>query len=314
MAASLRALIPVLRRAGSVVRCRQLSTGRVAMGEGLAVTDYVYGTLAVSQPRQWVVEVRLNRPEKRNAMNQAFWREMVDCFQRLSEDSSCRVVVLTGEGHSFTSGLDLVDFAPMFTQFQTAGGDVARRTVLVRRLIQPMQDTFSAIEKCMKPVIACVHSACVGGGVDMITACDIRLCSRDAWFQVKEVDLGLAADVGTLQRLPKVVGNSSWVRDVVFTARRVSADEAFQFGLVSQVCDDRETAMSTALQLAEKIASKSPVAVLGSKVNLNYSRDHTVQEGLDFAVVWNSTMLQSEDVGVAISASVQKETPVFSKL
>ncbi|CAI8019782.1 Delta(3,5)-Delta(2,4)-dienoyl-CoA isomerase, mitochondrial [Geodia barretti] len=104
-AASLRALLPVLRRAGTgVVRCRQLSTGRVAMGEGLAVSDYDYGTLAVSQPRQWVVEVRLNRPEKRNAMNQAFWREMVDCFQRLSEDSSCRVVVLTGEGQSFTSG------------------------------------------------------------------------------------------------------------------------------------------------------------------------------------------------------------------
>ncbi|CAI8023284.1 Delta(3,5)-Delta(2,4)-dienoyl-CoA isomerase, mitochondrial [Geodia barretti] len=151
----------------------------------------------------------------------------------------------------------------------------------------------------------CVSYVVVEGGYQCTGVCPM-------WWQ--EVDLGLAADVGTLQRLPKVVGNGSWVRDVVFTARRVSADEALQFGLVSQVCDDRETAMSTALQLAEKIASKSPVAVLGSKVNLNYSRDHTVQEGLDFAVVWNSTMLQSEDVGVAISASVQKETPVFSKL
>lgn len=286
-----------------------------ALGNEGRVSRYEYETLAVSQPREWVTEVRLNRPEKRNAMNQSFWREMVDCFQRLSEDSSCRVVLLTGEGKNFTSGLDLVDFGPMFSQFQTTdSADVARRAVLVHRLVQPMQDSFTAIEKCTKPVIACVHSACVGGGVDMITACDLRLCSQDAWFQVKEVELGLAADVGTLQRLPKVVGNQSWVRDIVYTARKVSAEEAFQFGLVSQVCMDKEDTFSNAIKIAEDIASKSPVAVQGSKINMNYSRDHTVDEGLHFAVVWNSTMLQSEDVGKAIMAAIQKEKAIFSKL
>lgn len=299
-----RAVFPALR--GNI--SRHFSTG------GQVLNRMEYETLAVTQPRQWVTEVRLNRPEKRNAMNQTFWKEMVECFQTLSEDSSCRVVLLTGEGKNFTSGLDLVDFAPMFSQFQSLNTDIARTTLLIRRMVQPMQNSFTAIEKCMKPVIACIHSACIGGGVDMITSCDIRLCSHDAWFQVKEVDLGMAADVGTLQRLPKVVGNDSWIRDVVYTARKITAEEALTFGLVSNVYGDKEDMLSNALKMAEDIASKSPVAVQGSKVNLNYSRDHSVEEGLDFAVGWNSTMLQSEDVSKAVMSSIQKEKPVFSKL
>ncbi|KAL5480116.1 hypothetical protein EMCRGX_G023738 [Ephydatia muelleri] len=271
-----------------------------------------YETLKVTSPREGVVQVELNRPSKSNAMNRAFWREILECFEHLSTDGGCRAVVLSGAGKNFTAGLDLMDFAESFSS--SMEGDLARKAFVLRRFIKSYQASFTAIEKCPKPVIAAVHSACIGGGVDMITACDIRVCSGDAWFQVKEVDLGLAADVGTLQRLPKVIGNDSLARELVFTARKLHADEALKVGLVSCVYPDRESLMTGALELASQIASKSPVAVQVSKINLNYSRDHPVDESLDSMANWNMAMLQSEDLLKAVQASMMKETPVFAKL
>merc|ERR1712107_759878 len=165
-----------------------------------------------------------------------------------------------------------------------------------------------------KPVIGAVHNACVGAGVDMITAMDVRLCTRDAWFCVKEVDMGLAADVGTLQRLPKVIGSQSLVNDLCFTARKMKSEEAERCGLVSRLYDDRESMMNSALELAKNIASKSPVAVQGTKVNLVYSREHSVQEGLRNMITWNMAMLQSEDVMKSAMAAMDKssdEPPSF---
>ncbi len=157
-----------------------------------------------------------------------------------------------------------------------------------------MQESFTAIEKCPQPVIAAVHSACIGGGVDLLCACDIRYASKDSFFSIKEVDVGLAADVGTLQRMPKIVGNEGFVRELAYTARRFDAKEAFERGFITRVLECKDATLKAALETAEVIASKSPVAVVGTKRFLVHARDHTVQEGLEYAANWNMVMLETE--------------------
>lgn len=194
--------------------------------------------------------------------------------------------------------------------------DVSRRFRLLQGLIARYQDSFTSIEKCNKPVIAAIHAACVGGGVDLVTAADIRLCTEDTFFQIKEVDIGLAADVGTLQRMPKVVGNESLVRELAYTARKMFADEALRLGLVSRIFRDKEAMIANALEMASLIASKSPVAVQGTKEQLNFARGHSVDEGLENMKLWNAAHLQSEDVRIAAMAQMDRSAPppTFSKL
>lgn len=274
-----------------------------------------YSSLLLSRPANSVTHVELNRPDKRNAMNRAFWSEMVTCFNEIADDPDCRVVVVSGAGKIFTAGIDMMDIAS--NVLQPEGDDTARISWNIRKILSKYQDTFSVIEKCPKPVIVAVHGACIGGGVDLITACDIRLCTQDAWFQVKEVDIGLAADVGTLQRLPKVIGSRSLVNELALTARKMYADEARSCGLVSRVFVDKEAMMAAALEMAGEIAARSPVAIQGTKVNLIYSRDHSVQEGLNYMATWNMTMLQSDDVMKSAQASMEKknlQSVAFSKL
>ncbi|XP_061682439.1 delta(3,5)-Delta(2,4)-dienoyl-CoA isomerase, mitochondrial isoform X2 [Syngnathoides biaculeatus] len=274
-----------------------------------------YTTLAISRPAQAVTHVELHRPNKRNAMNKAFWSEMVDCFNEISGDPDCRVVVVSAAGKLFTAGIDLMDMAA--DVLQPDGDDTARISWNLRKTISKYQETFSVIERCPKPVVVAVHGACVGGGVDLITACDIRLCTQDAWFQVKEVDIGLAADVGTLQRLPKVIGSRSLVNDLALTARKMYADEALNSGLVSRVFADKEAMMASALEMAGEVAARSPIAVQGTKVNLIYSRDHSVAEGLDYMATWNMSMLQTQDVMKSAQAAMEKKSVksvTFSKL
>ncbi|KAM6153209.1 delta(3,5)-Delta(2,4)-dienoyl-CoA isomerase, mitochondrial [Erethizon dorsatum] len=274
-----------------------------------------YESLQVTYAQKHVLHVQLNRPDKRNAMNKAFWREMVECFNKIGQDSDCRAVVISGAGKMFTSGIDLMDMASDFLQPQ--GDDAARIAWYLHNLICTYQKTFSVIEQCPKPVIAAIHGYCVGAGVDLITACDIRYCAQDACFQVKEVDVGLAADVGTLQRLPKVIGNQSLVNELAFTARKMMADEALHSGLVSRVLPDKERMLDAAFTLAAEISSKSPVAVQSTKVNLLYARDHSVAEGLNYVASWNMSMLQTQDIVKSIQAAMEKKdmkNVTFSKL
>ncbi|XP_041354116.1 delta(3,5)-Delta(2,4)-dienoyl-CoA isomerase, mitochondrial-like isoform X2 [Gigantopelta aegis] len=272
-----------------------------------------FETLQLTRPREFVVQVELSRPEKRNAMNTAFWREMVECFNYLSDDTDCRVVVVSAAGKMFTAGIDLTDLDGLVGTLQSKM-DVGRKAFVAKKTIKAYQETFSVIEKCPKPVIAAIHNACIGGGIDMTSACDIRYCSQDAWFQIKEIDVGLAADVGTLQRFPKIVGNDSLTRELAYTARKFYADEAKQMGFISRIFPDKETMVQSALDVASLIASKSPVAVQGTKVSLVFSRDHSVPEGLEHIAMWNQAMLQSEDLMKAAMAQVQKKKATFSKL
>ncbi|KAF6025376.1 ECH1 [Bugula neritina] len=277
-------------------------------------TQWNYQTLAVSVPNPHVAHVELNRPEKGNAMNLTFWREMVECFKSLGADGDIRAIVVSGRGKIFTGGLDLVSLTQEMPDFFDTSKDIGRRAKSLRQTIEQFQQSFTQIEQCPQPVIAAVHSACVGGGVDLVTACDVRFCSADAYFQVKEVDLGLAADVGTLQRLPKIVGNGSFVKDICYTARKVYSQEALDMGIVSRVLATKDSCVEAALNTAKLIAEKSPVAVQATKESINYSRDHPVTDSLNHVRLINQCMLQSEDVVKSAEAMLNKETAVYSKL
>lgn len=237
-------------------------------------------TLSVSNPKPYVFHVVLNRPDKYNAFNKQMWIDVKECFENLHINPDCRAIVLSGSGKHFTAGIDLTSMMQLGQELGEIE-DVSRKGYVLEPLIKLYQDSVSSLEICQKPVIAAIHSACVGAGVDFITAADIRYSTKDAWFQVKEVDIGMAADVGSLQRFPKVIGNQSLARELCFTGRKFLSDEAEKMGLVSRVFENREALLQGALELAELIASKSPIAVQATKNNMVYSLDHTNQEGLD---------------------------------
>lgn len=247
--------------------------------------DYAsYETLCIEQTKPFVFHVQLNRPDKLNAFNNTMWHELFECFNSLNQDPDCRAIVLSANGRLFTAGLDLRD-AMKWGQMMAEIDDVARKAHMLSGKIKDYQNSISSLENCLKPVIAAVHSACVGAGINLVSAADIRYCTADAWFTVKEVDIGMPADVGVLQRLPKIIGNQSLVRELAFTARKIASAEALQCGLVSRVFDTKEEMIREAVSLAETIASKSPLAVQATKKNIVYSMDHTNQEGLDQIVM-----------------------------
>lgn len=206
--------------------------------------------------------------------------DIKECFENLHINPDCRAIVLSGAGKHFTAGIDLTSMMQLGQELGEIE-DVARKGYSMESLIKLYQDSVSSLEACQKPVITAIHSACIGAGVDFITAADIRYSTKDAWFQVKEVEIGMAADVGTLQRFPKVIGSQSVARELCFTGRKFLADEAARIGLVSRVFETREELLQGAIELAEVIASKSPIAVQATKNNMVYSLDRTNQEGLD---------------------------------
>lgn len=291
-----------------------IATNGLTLKRTMATSAYKFETLNVTEPSEFVYHVEINRPEKRNAMNKTFWSEMVTCFDRISTDSNCRSIVFSGAGKIFTAGLDLQSLASEIMSGAGEDADIGRKAIHLRNIVSKFQDSFNVIEKCCKPVIVAVHGACVGGGIDLICACDIRYCTEDAWFQVKEVELGIVADLGTLQRLPKIVGNDSLVRELCYTARQMNASEASCVGLVSRILPDKDAMLKAALETAATIASKSPVAVQGTKLSLVHSRHHSVPDSLEHVLTLNQSLLQSEDVIKAATAMMNKEKPVFAKL
>jgi len=251
----------------------------------------------------WLI---LNRPEKRNALNMAFFPRLSELVAQLDEDPEVRVVVIKAEGRSFSVGMDLAE-ASSGDLFAGAGVDDRER---LRRKIIEMQENVNIIERCRKPVIAAVHGHCVGGGIDIITACDIRIASKDAIFSIAETRIAIIADVGTLQRLPTIIGQG-WFRELALTGRFFTAAEALQMGLVTRVCEDRETLYTEARKLAEEIAANSPLTVQGTKDVINYTRDNGVYPGLDYVAQKNAAVLVSEDLMEAFQAFMQKRPPKF---
>ncbi|OTB09069.1 hypothetical protein M426DRAFT_316360 [Hypoxylon sp. CI-4A] len=267
----------------------------------------------ISSPSEYVAHVEINRPSKLNAFTEAMWTELGKIFAKLSYDPDVRAVVLSAVGdRAFTAGLDVQ--AASQGSLLEGEGDGARRATTHRRVILDFQDCISQIEKCEKPVIVVMHGISIGLAIDVACCADIRICSKDTKFAVKEVDIGMAADIGTLSRLPKIVSSFSWVKDVCLTARGFGADEALAAGFVSQVLENKDKAVETALKLASLISSKSPVAVQGTKELLNYSRDNTVADSLKYTSVWNAAMLQSDDFKTALMSGLKKTKPIFAKL
>lgn len=255
-----------------------------------------------------VAIVSMNRPRKRNAIHRLFWKEIGALFRSSRLIDDCRCVLLTAQGSSFSAGIDVTD--PSFLPDTTTSDDVAHIGLSFLPKLRDMQDCFSALEDCPIPVVAAIHGNCIGAGVDLICAADIRVCTLDTVFAVREVALGLAADVGTLQRLPKIVGNDSWVREICLTGRNVSATEANKMGLVSHIYADKEKMIQDTLHLCSTIAKHSPVAVRGTKKALLYSRDHSVREGLDQIAAFNALALQGQDLPTAWTRSTRAD-PVF---
>ena len=255
-----------------------------------------------------VAHISFNRPEKANALNEQSWKELKDVFERADTDPDIRVVVLQGEGRNFCAGID----HSMLMQIGNSenGTCQARKREQVRDSISYLQSCISAIEKCRKPVIAAIQRACVGGGVDIISACDMRFCTADAFFSIKEVDMGLVADVGTFQRLPKIL-NPGIMAELAYTGRNVYAKEAQQIGLVNRAFDDYDLMMEHVNDLAKEIASKSPLVIRGTKEILLYTRDHSVDESLQYMATYNAAYLISDDIAKALNSYVSKSPPVF---
>jgi enoyl-CoA hydratase/carnithine racemase len=246
----------------------------------------------------------LNRPEKRNVMGLAFFEQIAERFDGLDRDPDIRVVIIKAEGKSFCAGTDLKEAEVLLGQSTADGRDRMRKKIL------ELQQSLTKIEKCRKPVIAAVHSHCIGAGVDLICACDIRLATKDAVFSIRETRMGIIADVGTLQRLPHIIGHG-WFRELALTGRDFTAQEALKMGLITRICDDSPALYQEARHLADQIAACPPLTVQGTKEVINYSRDNGIEAGLQFVAQKNAAALPSEDLFEALAAFMEKRAPVF---
>jgi enoyl-CoA hydratase len=257
-----------------------------------------------------IARVTLNRPAELNTMNKAFWTEIITVFRAIDADPRIRVVIIASTGKHFTAGLDLGWAA-------SAGANVAadpgRAREAFRRHVREMQESFSIIDRCRVPVIAVVQGGCIGGGVDMVTACDIRIATENAYFTIQEVNIAIVADVGTLQRIPYLLPQGL-VRELAYTGRKFAAAEARGYGFVNAVEKDHDAALAAADAMARQIAAKSPLVVTGIKQVLNVGRDQTIEQGLEYVAVWNAGMLQGGDVATAVRAQMARETAVFDDL
>ena len=255
-----------------------------------------------------VATLRLNRPERGNALNATLWQEIRQAFEWLDRTAEVRVVVLQGEGKHFCTGIDLQMLMELNQQIRNDCEGRSREAL--RRIILDLQDTLTSLERCRKPVLAAIHGACIGGGVDLICCADMRYACADASFCIKEIDIGMTADVGTLQRLPRLIGEGM-ARELAYTGRTVSGAEAADMRLVNRVFDSREALYAGVQEIAATIAAKSPLSIRGSKEMISYARDHSVADGLNYVATWNAAMLMSADLGEAVAAQMHKRKPVF---
>ena len=250
----------------------------------------------------WLI---LNRPEKRNTMGLAFFEEIEDLLAEFDSAPNVRVVIIKAEGKSFSAGTDLEEAATLLGQGSADGRERMRKDITA------LQRAFTQIERCRKPVIAAIHGYCIGAGLDMVTACDIRLCSRDAVFSLKEAAVGFVADVGVLQRIPLIVGQGI-ARELAYTAKTIDAARAREILLVNEVFDDQATLMAGAQAMAEAIAANAPLAVEATKNVLNYGVGKSIDDGLRYVASMSTNIVPSKDLMEAFTAFMEKRPPAFT--
>jgi len=270
-----------------------------------------YQTLKLTVENK-IAHIQLNRPGRLNTMIMEFWQEMVNAFAEIEQTAEARVVVLSSTGRHFTAGLDLKAFAGLAADMNSDvdGGRIREQ---MKNNVLEMQESFNVIEKCRLPVLAAVQGGCIGGGVDLVSAADIRYCTENAFFIIQEINIGMTADVGTLQRLPHLIP-SGLVRELAYTGRRMLADEARQAGLVNAVFETPEIMLAKVMEIAAEIASKSPLAITGTKEMFTYTRDHSVEDALKYMALWQAGMFYSNDLLEAAAANSEKRAPVFENM
>jgi enoyl-CoA hydratase len=268
-----------------------------------------YKTLSVNINNN-IAHIVLNRPEQLNSMIPEFWSELPNCVRSIDNNAAARVIVISAEGKHFSAGMDLSVFQNMSASFT---GEPARRAEQMRRGVLALQDSFTALEQVRLPVLAAIQGGAIGGAVDMISACDSRYCTKEAFFCIKETQLGMTADVGTLQRLGQLM-SPGLVRELAYTGRNMDSNEALQRGFVNQVFESQQEMLDAVMKIAKQIAINSPMAVAGSKEMLNYARDNSIQDSLNYMATWQSGMFQLPDIQEAMQAAADKRMPEYENL
>ena len=263
-----------------------------------------------------IAHIVLNRPEKRNSMITAFWDELPLVISALEQDDSVRVIVISSTGPHFTAGIDTAVFASNETpneDLREVEHQKRRHGARFYDNVLRMQRTFNCLEECRVPVLAAIQGGAIGGGVDLITACDMRYMSKDGFLTIFEINIGMTADVGTFPRITKLIPEGI-ARELAYTGRRMSAEEAKDIGLVNAVFDTHEELLAGVMEIAREITKKAPIAIYGSKRLITYSRDHSTADSLDYISIWNASMLNSAEVREAMSAAGEKREGDFASL
>lgn len=264
-----------------------------------------------------VAHLVLKRADALNTMTPAFWYELPGIVDEISDEGEARAIVISSTGKHFCAGMDL----SVFTGGAGGGGMVTQAGVSetgrlranLRLGVHKLQESFTALERARMPVLAAIQGGCIGGAVDLVTACDMRYATRDAFFCVQEINIGMTADVGTLQRLPKVIPEGV-AREWAYTGDRIPATRAHEVGLVNALFDDHESMVEGVMEVAGRIAAQSPLAIWGTKEMINYSRDHSVADGLNYIATWQTGMFQPADMMEAFAAKAQKRDPDYEDL
>ncbi len=258
-----------------------------------------------------IAHIRMIRPDKANSMIPEFWDELPQIVNQLSEGNDARAIVLSAEGRHFCSGMDLSVFADNNdVSVQSNAKHISRQRASFRTTALQLQRTFSCLEESRLPVLSAIQGACIGGGIDMVSATDLRYATKDAFFCIQEINIGMTADVGTLQRMPKLVPEGV-VRELAYTGRNMSASEAKERGFVNEIYEDQDAMDDAVLEIAKEIASKSPMAIWGTKQTLNYGRDHSVADSLEYIATWNAAMFDPDDMAEAFMAQTENRDAKF---
>jgi len=263
-----------------------------------------------------VAHIQLKRPDELNTMTRAFWNELPEIVHDIDDHAKARCIVISSTGKHFSAGMDLSVFTDPSAGVSAEGKsktEVGRQRHALRDWVKQLQGSFSCLDEARMPVLIAIQGGCIGGAVDLASACDIRYASKDAFFCIQEINIGMTADVGTFPRLCHLIPQG-WVRELAYTGRRLPAERAKEIGLVNEVYDSHEALIDGVMATAREIASKSPLAVAGSKVMINYARDHSIADGLDYIATWQTGMFHPTDMLEAFSAKSEKRDGAFEDL
>jgi enoyl-CoA hydratase len=263
-----------------------------------------------------IAHVVMTRPEKRNSITADFWRELPEIIRDIDQGAKARVIVISSTGPHFCAGLDLASFAggdhPQLSDEEKRRRRLQAGAAFYSQVLHTQQ-SFNCLEEARIPVLVCIQGGAIGGGVDMAVACDIRYATEDAFLCIQETNIGMTADVGTFPRLVKLIPEG-YVREMAYTGRRVPAAEAKAMGLINEVYPDQASMLEAVMNVAGEIASKAPLAIYGCKRMINYARDHSTADGLDYIAIWNTTFLQTDEIQEALTANSEGRPGDFAPL